>query len=633
MTLTGALRRPHRACLDGEEDGELKGMRDAFPRRHLARHLIHRSAQGGWGLECAAKTRTCQSAALIVFAVGCTVCLALQEGKACAQGYAAPAAPVPAAKPATPAAPTAAPAATPATQPAAQPVLTGPAIITVYDERIAAKVTAIEDDKLVIATDPVRKVPLDEIASVDFGNAPEFAAEWVGQVNHDVVQVGGAAGGNGIQDVQIRLRGLADGKNVKQIVALTRGGKGRGIWRLDTARTPNWKLALERNGTSPTADAYIEPINQDCFDREIEITVTYDDGSTAKTSFKATTHTDHQLKVGAAVTATEAQGPPSIVIYGRDKSVVRGELMALDDESVAVKTAWAAEIKLPLTSVRGIGFTSVGTAADRQQFDARLADPVAEDAAIVLGREKEISQVTGVAHGVSEGKLRFTFEGEDRSINVGRLVGLVYAKSPRKSSDAKPYQIAQLLSGDTLSGEWRAVDDNQLAFETAWGRVSVPRAAVGKVMCRNGKVTYVSDLDPASVEEIPYFGRLMSYRRDQALDGGPLKLKGKTCAKGLAVHSRSVLTYAVDGQFESFKATVGFDESSQGRGRVACRVIGDGREIFSEPDLAATAEPVAIDVPLTGVKQFALEVDYGEAEDTGDRVIWGDARVFRGEKK
>ena len=561
---------------------------------------------------------------------------AAPDGKAYAQGYAAPPAPVPAATPATPATPGTAPVASPATQPAAQPAPSGPAVTTVYDERIAAKATTIEDGKLVIATDPVRKIPLDDIASVDFGNAPEFAAEWVGQVNHDVVQVGGAAGGNGIQDVQIRLRGLADGKTIKQIVALTRGGKGRGIWRLDTARTPNWKLALERNGASSTAEVYIEPINQDCFDREIEITITYDDGGIAKTTFKATTHTDHQLKVGAAASAaatSETQGPPSVVVYGRDKSVVRGELVGLDDESVAVKTAWAEEIKVPLTSVRGIGFSSVGTAADRQQFDARLADPAAEDAAIVLGRDKDVSQVTGVAHGVSDGKLRFTFEGEDRSINVGRIVGLVYAKSPRKSSDAKAYQIAQLLSGDLLSGEWQSADDNQIAFKTAWGTVNVPRAAVGKVMFRNGKVTHVSDLEPISVEEVPYFGRLMGYRRDQALDGGPLKLKGKTYAKGLAVHSRSVLTYALDGEFESFKATVGFDESSQGRGRVACRVLGDGRELFSEPDLAATGEPVAVDVPLTGVKQLALEVDYGEAEDTGDRVIWADARAFRGERK
>jgi hypothetical protein len=510
-------------------------------------------------------------------------------------------------------------------------------VTTVYEERIAGKVTGIEDGKLVIATEPVRKVPLEEVASVDLGNTPDLSAEWVGQVNHDVVQVGGAAGGNGIQDVQIRLRGLADGKNVKQVVALTRGGKGRGIWRLDTARTPNWKLALERNGTSTAADVYVEPINQDCFDREFEITVTYEDGGTAKISFKATTHTDHQLKMGAAAAAApaaEPAGPPSVAVYGRDKSLVRGELVALDDESVSVKTSWSAEpVRLALSSVRGIGLTSVGTAADRQQFESRLADPAAEDTALVLGREKDVSPITGVAHGVSEDKLRFTFEGEDRSINVGRLIGIVYARGPKKSSDAKPYQLAQLLSGDVLAGVWQAADDNQLSLQTAWGPVAVPRSAVARVVFRNGKVTFVSDLDPASVEQVPYFGRLMTWCRDEAFDGKPLKLKGKAYPKGLAVHSRCVLIYAIEGEYESLKATIGFDESSQGRGRVACRVLGDEKELFANPDLAATADPLAIEVPVAGVKQLSLEVDYGEAEDVGDRVIWADARLFRGEKK
>ncbi|MGH7193250.1 MAG: NPCBM/NEW2 domain-containing protein, partial [Candidatus Saccharimonadales bacterium] len=242
--------------------------------------------------------------------------------------------------------------------------------------------------------------------------------------------------------------------------------------------------------------------------------------------------------------------------------------------------------------------------------------------------------VTGNAHAVVDGKLRFTFEGEDRSIGVGRLAGVVYAKNPRRQPNANPYQLVQLLSGDVVAGVWSSVDEKELGVETAWGgRLAIPRSAVGKVAFRNGKVTYVSDLDPLAVEEAPYFGHRISYRRDQGFDGGPLKLKGKNYAKGLAAHSRSVLTYAVDGQYESFKATVGFDETGRGRGRVVCRVLGDGRELYAQPDLRATAEPAEIEVPLAGVKQLALEIDFGEFEDTGDRVLWADARIFRAGKK
>jgi hypothetical protein len=54
--------------------------------------------------------------------------------------------------------------------------------------------------------------------------------------------------------------------------------------------------------------------------------------------------------------------------------------------------------------------------------------------------------------------------------------------------------------------------------------------------------------------------------------------------------------------------------------------------LFAEPDLRATGEPSAIDVSLTGVKQLALEIDFGEDEDIGDRVLWADARLFRSSK-
>ncbi|HET6883425.1 MAG TPA: NPCBM/NEW2 domain-containing protein, partial [Pirellulales bacterium] len=185
---------------------------------------------------------------------------------------------------------------------------------------------------------------------------------------------------------------------------------------------------------------------------------------------------------------------------------------------------------------------------------------------------------------------------------------------------------------DLLAGSWRAADENEFKFDTAAGQLTVPRSVVTRIVFRNGKLTYLSDLDPESVEETPFFGRLMSYRRDQSLDGGPLKLKDKTYAKGLAVHSRSVLSYDLDGEYETFKATVGFDVSSQGRGRVVCRVLGDGRELFAEPDLAATGEPRNVEVSVASVKQLSLEVDFGEAEDTGDRLLWADARLFRGEK-
>ncbi|HEV3022451.1 MAG TPA: hypothetical protein VGX76_08285, partial [Pirellulales bacterium] len=277
-------------------------------------------------------------------------------------GQAAPAAP---AAPAVPGAPPATPAVPP-----------GPAVVTIDDERIAAPIKSLADGKLVVGTDPPREIALDDVALVDLGNEPKLSAQWIGQDNHDVVQVGGAAGGNGIQDLHARLQGLASGKAIKQIVVVTQKGQGRGVWRLDTTRTPNWRLAVDRAAGATSADIYFEPNAADNFGLTHEITVSYDDGTTAKASYDVTTHTNHELKAVAAeappAESGAPAGPPAVTVYGRDKTVLRGNLVELSEETLVLKASWGVEVKLPTVALRGLAFEGVGPPAGRQQFEARL---------------------------------------------------------------------------------------------------------------------------------------------------------------------------------------------------------------------------------------------------------------------
>ena len=106
-------------------------------------------------------------------------------------------------------------------------------------------------------------------------------------------------------------------------------------------------------------------------------------------------------------------------------------------------------------------------------------------------------------------------------------------------------------------------------------------------------------------------------------------MNGQTYDRGVAVHSRSVLTYDLNGRYATFEALVGFDDASQGQGRVDCRVFADGKEIYANPDLQASDPPVKLSLPIAGAEQLRLQVDYGRGQDTGDRVIWANARLYR----
>ena len=48
-----------------------------------------------------------------------------------------------------------------------------------------------------------------------------------------------------------------------------------------------------------------------------------------------------------------------------------------------------------------------------------------------------------------------------------------------------------------------------------------------------------------------------------------------------------------------------------------------------KPDFRSGEKPVPVEVPVKGAKQLRLEVDFGEDEDVGDRVIWANARLYR----
>ena len=259
---------------------------------------------------------------------------------------------------------------------------------------------------------------------------------------------------------------------------------------------------------------------------------------------------------------------------------------------------------------------------------------MADDVVLLVAPDKTAAQVAGSVQNLADGKLHLRYDDADRAINKDRLLGLVFAAHPKIPPVEGAYQSFLLASGESLSGKWVGLAEGALEIETPWqARLRVPASDVAEIRVRNGKLVYLSDLEPASVEEVSYFGRVIPWGRDRGFDGGRPAIKGKKPNHSLAMHSRCTLTYELDGQFDAFKATVGFDDTSGGRGRVLCRVAVDGRELFLNKDLRADQDPVPVELAIGGAKQLALEVDFGDNEDIGDRVLWAEPRLFRSPKK
>jgi hypothetical protein len=502
-------------------------------------------------------------------------------------------------------------------------------VVTATDERIAGPLVEFNGTALKLGSQPPRSVDLLDLQSLAFDATAVLSVQWIGQDQHDFVQVGAPQSGNGIQDVHIRLRGLPSQKQIKQLRLLVRTPPQ--AWLLDPTNSPNWRLIVQRSGNSGTADVFFEPPGADLFDNVIQMTLTYSDDSTDKLTCKATTHTNDQLKVGGSAPAGDADSGGNIAVavdFGIADQL-HGALAQVTEETLSLKAPWQATVEIPLLNVQGLCLKQASPDAKRR-YDAARAKPPSEDLAVVLAKDGSLAEISGRVKAWDGHQLQFVYEGKEQTISGDRLQAIVFAARPASRPAATPYQVVHLASDDTLSGAWQALTAGSASLKMPWGATwEIPVDSVVDIGTRNGNLVHLSDMEPATVEQTPYFGRLLSYRRDQSLDGGNLKMKGKVYSKGLAVHSRCVLSYVLDGQFTVFKTTLGFDDAAGNRGNVACRVLADGKELFSKANLRADQDPQSLEFPVPGVKLLSLEVDFGENEDIGDRVIWAEARLFR----
>lgn len=309
---------------------------------------------------------------------------------------------------------------------------------------------------------------------------------------------------------------------------------------------------------------------------------------------------------------------------------LHGTLGSWAGQRLVVKLAGGPDVSVGISAQDVIEMwrgTPEQVAAAKAQHGAASGDL---DTAYVLEDKDQIVAVAGRANGIGGDALQFRFNDSDRKIAMGKLLGVVFASSGRTPAADAFHQAAVLSSGDMLSGTWTGLDRDFVTFRLGDGGVArLPRSGVNAIECRNGRLVYLSDLAPVGVEQTPYFDRLIPYRTDAALDGGAIRLSDGVHAKGVAVHSRCVLTYELGGEFERFRAKVGFEQPGGRIGRAAIRVVADGRVLLDNPDARGEEPAIDLDADVRGVRRLVLEVDFGQGQDAGGRVDWADARLLR----
>jgi hypothetical protein len=322
---------------------------------------------------------------------------------------------------------------------------------------------------------------------------------------------------------------------------------------------------------------------------------------------------------------------PLIVLTGGDILVLRPETM--DDESLTARwvhfPTWPP-VKLPLESVRGLLLSRPpGTAAG-----ARLLNRVFEykdpQDALILGNGDTLA---GEFVGLDDKFLSLQTPQGTSSIDRAGIRAMTFNPALSNSEPLKGEGVfISLVDGSRFRARdlsYGALD--RLTLRTASGaRLEFPLSAVESIRFLGGCATYLSELTPTSFKFEPFLDLSWPLRNDRNVSGGFLTLRGSDYARGLGVHSRSTVTYRLDGKYRRFHAVLGIDDDTGGKGSVIFEVLVDGKRAFRSDVLTGTSAPVVLErLDISGAKLLTLRVDYATLGDIQDHADWCDAMVIK----
>ena len=313
-----------------------------------------------------------------------------------------------------------------------------------------------------------------------------------------------------------------------------------------------------------------------------------------------------------------------------DGARLHGELLESEDpDQLQLKVpSLAKTISVPLEWVREVR---------RNAAVPERKDDVEEDQV----RTKNGASIQGVIESIRSGGVTI----EDASLGALELPWdqIEWVRvAPLDPTPVVPLEdlpaIIETDDGSRLRGALRQLDRTNCELESPLvGTLSIPEPRRVVLELLLDRIAYLSDRDPIEVKEgIPFSDYFpWTWKRDRNVLGGPMRIGRTPFRKGIGVHSKSALTFAITEGDQVFRARVGIDvagrpvDDNPRVGSVRFVVLLDGEEAFRSGDVGWADAPVPVEVPLNGHSQLTLVVEMGIGHHVLDRANWGDARLLR----
>jgi NPCBM/NEW2 domain-containing protein len=325
----------------------------------------------------------------------------------------------------------------------------------------------------------------------------------------------------------------------------------------------------------------------------------------------------------------------SVVLTGG--SVIAAQSYQAEAESAKVTTSRTRILNLPPASVDHVRFRDVSPAQE-QPWNEILEKGTDQDM-LVIASGDTLDYLGGIVRAVREQEIDFELDGDVLPVRRSKVFGIRYYRSGREQA-ARPLARLTDDTGSTwcLQRVTLTEPEGEILLETTEGlRMTLTLGAVAQIQFAGTGLVFLSDLTADSYRWTPYFGRegsipalerLYRPRRDMTLDSSPIMLDGIQYERGLALHSRTEMTYRLPEPFERFQALAGIDDRLRPQGNVQLRILGDDRLLY-EATIAGTDSSLPIDVSLKGVRTLTIVADFGSNLDLGDHLILAEAKLLK----
>jgi hypothetical protein len=329
---------------------------------------------------------------------------------------------------------------------------------------------------------------------------------------------------------------------------------------------------------------------------------------------------------GSVLKLTPAGG--SAVLFPDGDRLYRTVIGPASETTLDVSSYALGNVAIPLESLLGLILTVPGETA---MADALLERARAEPRTAEVLWLANGDRLAGGFLGLDEKKVKFQAPTGPTAIERAGVVALGFDPAvvvyPRPEGD---YLELTMADGSRLGVAGARVEQGHVVASTRFK--TTIRLALGELIqihARTSAVAYLSER-PASAEQyVPYLGPSRPYRRDQNVDGRPLKLAGQGYDRGLGTQSLTYLAFRLAPGDRRFQALVGVDDLAGPLGRVVFRVLVDKKERFVSTPLSVRHTPKPIDVDLTGAKVLILVTEFGERGEIRDLADWVEARIIR----